>query len=1058
MDAKEISEKYAKSQAARQSWAADMVGRVVAAGQSIMAKRENVKMASAPERTTPFKNNQIDSVARVDRGQQSGSRDLHSITAMDKDRQINNAVARARQMVEKKIAGMPIVSPDINYLRAEISRWDDHSGQPQTGRISFQIPFSGPSGDPRTIYASVDLVMGDLMEPKTFNDNTNKVYAFNTSGLKELFQGQDFDVIQSPKITPETKYSDPNYHSIDGIPGTAAVNSPLIFKKASSEMARQASGAKPAIAREGLVRSISAEANQIAPEDPKGLLKTKPRTPSNAGTSFNVGTSAEGNTPYQQHMQGGQVDPTLASAELRELNHDGTIRAVAKHTDVNQLLDLARNVTYGGHDYVVEVWNNGNLVERIASIKARPNGKLRLATAQRLLSAKKSDHEKPKEQKKPSFDLVGQIMAYEGGELDDDGILALFQHLVDTGMAWSLQGSYGRAAASLLEQGLIQPAGEDKQDAYGNTVPGKPRGGKKAEESKTCQLCKGGELEESEGGGLACPNCEPDQFGGGERQASVRVASLSKAIKDLNLLDMRMINFRDLVVLCKQHGQEANISFDSASKELAKAGIILYRTAGSDIGLPRRLAHARRLHLAAPQDGMVAEPGASPVEAPPPTGAPVDMEQPAPGGAKGTPQIAPPSGLDPIEFREFQALLDQYNNQWETVHQREMNNIKNGNAPHMGIDYVDLQTLYDKIEAFQESSKSRKSDEIAGNPADLAMQPKTSPAPAAGPEAASNGTGESTLMPEKGHGLAGVAPRLMSRVSLQRAIDMKDKSIEIADDMTEGEPKKKTASYDLDDEAKIQMTNLGKDPGNPEDVKQFMGTFKKMSSQSQKLPEVCKNCKDLVVPSGYSPLREFKHTRLPFCGAAKEPGVGFLHAYFRDCVGYDPIVKDIAQKIESKAPKSEQTEADEKAVIKPINERMAAGEEKKKEKKDEQLDTEGPFGHDESGEASVSYTDKKKEKKAAALPSADSEAVKDKASQTGAGLDIREWCEKAGHYAPAGEVHPAHDWCTLWNTAVDNLVKLPSGAVVPKSMSGQSSETHGEGGPHQFGNTPNQTI
>lgn len=48
------------------------------------------------------------------------------------------------------------------------------------------------------------------------------------------------------------------------------------------------------------------------------------------------------------------------------------------------------------------------------------------------------------------------MMAFESGELDEDGIVALFQHLVNTGMAWQLQGFYGRTAMSLIDAGLVQ--------------------------------------------------------------------------------------------------------------------------------------------------------------------------------------------------------------------------------------------------------------------------------------------------------------------------------------------------------------------------------------------------------------------------------------------------------------------------------------------------------------------------------------------------------------------------------------------------------------------------
>lgn len=53
------------------------------------------------------------------------------------------------------------------------------------------------------------------------------------------------------------------------------------------------------------------------------------------------------------------------------------------------------------------------------------------------------------------FDLVGKIMDFEEGNLSEEETIELFQHLVDTGMAWQLQGSYGRAAESLIKAGKV---------------------------------------------------------------------------------------------------------------------------------------------------------------------------------------------------------------------------------------------------------------------------------------------------------------------------------------------------------------------------------------------------------------------------------------------------------------------------------------------------------------------------------------------------------------------------------------------------------------------------
>ena len=59
----------------------------------------------------------------------------------------------------------------------------------------------------------------------------------------------------------------------------------------------------------------------------------------------------------------------------------------------------------------------------------------------------------------PQENVIDLIILYETGEADDHQIMRLFSLLIKSGQAWSLQGFYGRAAAQLIEQGLIAEDG-----------------------------------------------------------------------------------------------------------------------------------------------------------------------------------------------------------------------------------------------------------------------------------------------------------------------------------------------------------------------------------------------------------------------------------------------------------------------------------------------------------------------------------------------------------------------------------------------------------------------
>lgn len=50
---------------------------------------------------------------------------------------------------------------------------------------------------------------------------------------------------------------------------------------------------------------------------------------------------------------------------------------------------------------------------------------------------------------------LDQMIAFEQGTLSYEDTVALFQALVDSGLAWKLQGFYGRTAQALIDSGEV---------------------------------------------------------------------------------------------------------------------------------------------------------------------------------------------------------------------------------------------------------------------------------------------------------------------------------------------------------------------------------------------------------------------------------------------------------------------------------------------------------------------------------------------------------------------------------------------------------------------------
>lgn len=59
------------------------------------------------------------------------------------------------------------------------------------------------------------------------------------------------------------------------------------------------------------------------------------------------------------------------------------------------------------------------------------------------------------------FDTLGFIMQIDRDDCSDAELIAGMQHLIDNGMAWRLQGSYGCIASDLIAMGHCRPAGKE---------------------------------------------------------------------------------------------------------------------------------------------------------------------------------------------------------------------------------------------------------------------------------------------------------------------------------------------------------------------------------------------------------------------------------------------------------------------------------------------------------------------------------------------------------------------------------------------------------------------
>ena len=58
------------------------------------------------------------------------------------------------------------------------------------------------------------------------------------------------------------------------------------------------------------------------------------------------------------------------------------------------------------------------------------------------------------------MDLIDKIIAYESGDMSDAEKIYFFSEIIRNGMAFTMQGHYGRTASNLIDLGIITNDGD----------------------------------------------------------------------------------------------------------------------------------------------------------------------------------------------------------------------------------------------------------------------------------------------------------------------------------------------------------------------------------------------------------------------------------------------------------------------------------------------------------------------------------------------------------------------------------------------------------------------
>lgn len=171
----------------------------------------------------------------------------------------------------------------------------------------------------------------------------------------------------------------------------------------------------------------------------------------NLSTFENIKTGADGNNPVEfTGKQLVEIVKSLSKFEMPKAVSETTTNKTKKEIAV--ILDRSNPLFNFSCETGLTSYHNYNKAQLVAIANQH---KIELPA-----ELKAVEEYVGQEENKKVFNLTTSIIAYESGELNDADVVELFSELIKSGLAWSLQGCYGRTAMALIHAKVISKKGE----------------------------------------------------------------------------------------------------------------------------------------------------------------------------------------------------------------------------------------------------------------------------------------------------------------------------------------------------------------------------------------------------------------------------------------------------------------------------------------------------------------------------------------------------------------------------------------------------------------------